>query len=614
MTSVTDSIRLRIKLAGFIWIPIAGFLIWRFFAVQVLEHDYFLAEAKKRYLTERTTTGRRGEIYDRSGYLLVGNAPCSDIFCTPVNLPEKYRRPVAMVCAKHFGKPVQWYYQRLAPKVERKDKDGSVKLVPSKYFLINRQTPLNRTEAFKRDLMRIFLTEKERKAGKTAAKRFPRGFIGYRNSSIRSYPKGKLASNILGYINIRNDAAVPQSGLEKELNRVITPESGKEIYERTRDGAPLDYGVKIYSESRDGKDVFLTISEPIQAILEEELDAAYAKWRPDTIYAAIADPATGEILALAQRPTFDPNDRSSYKPQAIRSRIAEDSYEPGSVLKPFSISKALDWGIVTPESLVDTEGGRWIYMKKALTDTHDYGKLTVAGVIQKSSNIGTAKIALSMGKERVYQTLKLFGFGTRTGLPFPLESSGYVPRPRRWDGLSITRFPIGYGIRVSPLQLIRAYCALANNGYLPELKLVSRMKDTSTGKETGEPVKIIRQVFENPRTHRQLVDMMVTVTQPGGTATRAAVPGYHVAGKTGTSRKYVPGKGYSAGEYFASFIGFVPAYNPRLVMLVTFDNPRGGSYGGTVAGPVFSNTASRILKYWNVPPDFIPEKKKSGRR
>ena len=186
MTSITDSIRLRIKLAGFIWIPIAVYLIGRFFVVQVLDHDYFLAEAKKRYLTERTTTGRRGEIYDRSGYLLVGNAPCRDIFCTPANLPEKYRRPVAMVCAKHFGKPAQWFYQRLAPKVKRKSADGTVKLVPSQYFMINRQTPLNQVGAFNRDLMRIFLTEKEIKAGKTSAKRFPRGFIGYRNSSVRS--------------------------------------------------------------------------------------------------------------------------------------------------------------------------------------------------------------------------------------------------------------------------------------------------------------------------------------------------------------------------------------------------------------------------------------------
>ena len=210
----------------------------------------------------------------------------------------------------------------------------------------------------------------------------------------------------------------------------------------------------------------------------------------------------------------------------------------------------------------------------------------------------------------MYHALKLFGFGSRTNLPFPIESSGYLPRPKRWDGLSITRFPIGYGIRVSPLQLLRAYCALANGGKLPELKLVDRIVDTATGKTEKENPQIIRNTFSDPAAHRQLVDMMITVTEPGGTATRAAVPGYHVAGKTGTSRKYVPGKGYASGQYFASFVGFVPARNPRLVMLVTFDNPRGASYGGTVAGPVFSNAASRILKYWNVPPDFTPAKKK----
>ncbi len=611
MTNTAESIRLRIKLiAVLLWIPVAIYLLYRFFLVQVINHDYYHAEAKERYLAQRVTSGKRGEIFDRSGYLLVGNAPCVEIFCTPANLPEKHRIRVAEICAKHFGKPVTWYYKRLAPAVSRKMKDGSVKTVPSLYFMINRQTSLETTEAFRKDLLEYFQTEKEKKAKKKTARNFPGGFIAYRNSSYRTYPKGKLASNILGYINVVNDSAVPQGGLEKELNRAITPGKGKEIYERTRDGIPLNYGYRKFSRSRDGKDVYLTISEPIQAILEEELDAAYAKWRPDTIYAAIADPATGEILALAQRPTFDPGDRSTYAPAAVRTRIAEDSYEPGSVIKPFSIGKALDWHAVTPDTVIDCEKGRWIYLRRPLTDSHNYDKLTVSGVIQKSSNIGTAKVALMLGREKVYHALKLFGFGSRTNLPFPIESSGYLPRPKRWDGLSITRFPIGYGIRVSPLQLLRAYCALANGGKLPELKLVDRIVDTATGKTEKENPQIIRNTFSDPAAHRQLVDMMITVTEPGGTATRAAVPGYHVAGKTGTSRKYVPGKGYASGQYFASFVGFVPARNPRLVMLVTFDNPRGASYGGTVAGPVFSNAASRILKYWNVPPDFTPAKKK----
>ena len=599
---------MRGKLIAVWWFPLAALLILRFFHVQVTLHDYYLGEAKVRYTASRTTTGKRGEIFDRSGYLLVGNSPCVEIFCTPANLPENGRRGVAVICARHFGKPAMWYYRRLAPTIRKKGPDGEEKEVPSLYFMISRQTPLETAESFKRELVRFFQTEKEKAAQKTTARHFPRGFIAYRNSSYRTYPKGRLASNILGYINVVNDSAVPQGGLEKELNRDITPEKGREIYERTRDGIPLDYGYRKFTGGRDGKDVYLTISEPVQAILEEELDAAYAKWRPETIYAAIADPATGEILALAQRPTFDPGNRSTFDPAAVRTRIAEDSYEPGSVIKPFSIGKALDWGVVTPGTIVDCEKGRWVYLKRPLTDSHSYDKLTVAGVIQKSSNIGTAKVALALGKERVYEVLKTFGFGEKTGLPFPLESRGYLPRPKRWDGLSITRFPIGYGIRVSPLQLLRAYCALASNGALPELRLVDRLVDTATGKETKTPPKIIRRTFMNPAAHRQLVEMMITVTEPGGTATKAAIPGYRVAGKTGTSRKYIPGRGYSKGAYFASFVGFVPAYNPRLVMLVTFDNPKGASYGGTIAGPVFSRTASRILKYWNVPPDHVPGK------
>ena len=217
-----------------------------------------------------------------------------------------------------------------------------------------------------------------------------------------------------------------------------------------------------------------------------------------------------------------------------------------------------------------------------------------------------------LGEDRVYQAFRLFGFGTRTNLPLPNESIGYLPRPAKWDKLSITRFPIGYSIRLSPLQLLRAYCALANGGKLPQLRLLDKVVYPETGEVRVFPHAPQIQLFEHPEAHRRLVDMMISVTESGGTATKAAIPGFQVAGKTGTSKKYDGSRGgYASGQYFASFIGFVPAKAPRLVMLVTMDNPKGSSYGGTVSAPVFAKTAERILRYWNVQPtEPLPERRR----
>lgn len=593
----TSALKTRIIIWSCLVALVVPFLAWRFYHIQVKRHDYYLSQAQERYTAKRTTSGKRGEIFDRHGHLLVGNMPCVDVSCTPYNIADDEVREIMIpVLVKYFGETPAYYRSRMQRfRTRTNPETGKTEKRRNQYLLLDRSVELITVEEFKADLKAAFDAH---------SRKVPHGVMVYRESTRRVYPKGRMFANILGYSNVVNDEEVPQGGLERRLDDEMTAETGVEVIERTRDNVPLLYGNnQILSESRDGNNVYLTIDEPIQAILEEELDAAYAKWNPETIYAVIADPRTGDVLAMAQRPTFDPNDRKTFTPMATRTRIAEDTYEPGSVVKPFSIGKALDWGIVSPDTIVDCEKGRWVYYGKPLTDTHDYGKPTVAGVIQKSSNIGTAKVALLMGEENVYHALKLFGFGTRTNLPLPNESVGYLPRPSRWDKLSITRFPIGYGIRLSPLQLLRAYCALANDGKMPQLRLLDRLENSETGAVKYFPTAPQLQLFENPEAHRQLVEMMISVTQKGGTATRAAIPGFLVAGKTGTSKKFNSARGgYASGQYFASFIGFVPARAPRLVMLVTMDNPRGSIYGGTVAAPVFSKTAARILRYWNVQP------------
>ena len=227
-----------------------------------------------------------------------------------------------------------------------------------------------------------------------------------------------------------------------------------------------------------------------------------------------------------------------------------------------------------------------------------------------------------MGIDKLMTAFKTFRFGETSGLGFPGEQKGKVSYPRKGDGISITRYSYGYGVRISALQMLRAYIGLASPDGMPDLRLIKRISDSAAGREEDVKKTIVkRKIFENESTRKQLVDMMISVTQPGGTSTHAAVPGYYVAGKTGTSRKYkaaVKGQrgsgGYSTKEYFASFAGFVPAHKPRLVMVLTFDNPKTSIYGGTIAGPVFRRTAERILRYWHVPYDYTPEVSKGKKK
>lgn len=596
MSNNNGAIRIRMSLLIALLAFVPVLLIGRLYYVQIHDHDRYLKKARQTYTTKKQTSGKRGEIFDCHGNLLAGNAPCVHITADPSHFRnDAARTKMAYILAKHLPGTLEEYRYALRPVRQRRGKDGRLKFkadgtpdtYTARYAMLERNVSLENAEKIRKavsvnKLPRLYLTE----------------------DYMRTYPKGSMLSNVLGYTNVVNDEDIPQGGLEKKFNKTMIAENGKEIFERTRGGTPLDYGLHQSQACKDGKNIYLTISEPIQAILEEALDEAYAKWTPKTIYAALVDPKTGNILAMAQRPTFNPNDRTTFRPEAARARIAEDMLEPGSIMKPFSIGKALDWKVVTPDTMIDCENGRWMYMGRPLTDSHAYDQLSVAQVIQKSSNIGTAKVALLLGKERVYEALRMFGFGTKTKLPFAIEMAGKVLPPQRWDGLTITRMPIGYSVQVTPLQMLRAYCALANNGLLPELRLIDRIVDPATGQETKFDIAQPVQMFERPDAHRQLVDMMTLVTQKGGTARKAAIPGYEVAGKTGTSRKYVAGHGYAAGKYFASFVGFVPARDPAFVMLVTVDEPKGASYGGTVAGPTFTKVGAQVLKLMNIPPDL----------
>ena len=626
MLTSLDGIRLRIRMLIFPVALLALGLAGRFVWIQVVKHKYYTTRSVDRYSKNKDVYGIRGRIFDRNGFLLAGNNLCYTIKCDPYNLgfPPTERMHVARIFAKYFGKPLKYYTSRLFPKRKINEKTGKVEDSYRRYILLERWASPELKDNFYKEITQYFesvvkknrearkLAEKQKKKNSVKKIKYPYGFLSCTETSYRFYPKHRLAANILGFVNVTDDKHIPQSGLEQSLHRQMAPRKNSYSYD-LREGGKTRYDLQ-KNVIRNGNDIYLTISEPIQAILEEELDRAYSESRPDVIYAAIADPKTGEILAMAQRPTFDPNDRSTFKAGVFRNRLIEDTYEPGSIMKPITVSKALDWNIITPQEEFDCGKGRWIYLGKPIEDSHGYGILNAAGIIKKSSNIGTAKVALKMGINNLMNTFKTFRLGELSGLGFPGEEKGRVAYPRKGDGLSITRYSYGYGVRVSPLQILRAYTGLASPDGMPELQLIKRIVDPATGKEINKkPISPKRKVFENEAVRKQMVDMMISVTQQGGTSPEAAVPGYDVAGKTGTSRKFV-GSQYSKKEYFASFAGFVPAHNPRLVIILTFDYPKTSIYGGKIAGPVFRRTAERILRYWNVPYDYTPEPQKDKKK
>ena len=620
MSSVSStSVHTRIKIAVFLISLAAVALTVRFFYVQVVCHKQYLEIAKGIYTKKDPIAGRWGEIYDRDGNLLVGNMPYMLVKCAPCNIKkEQDRIKIINLVIKHFGGSYENYLKRFAPKVMRTDpKTNERKLMDNQYCLISKYADLQAVNDFRRELVEIFQTEKEKAAKKKTAKAMPRNVFAFDVVTKRIYPKGRLLSNVLGYSNIAKKGKIsPQEGIERIMFTDMAPVEGLFEYERDLSGNRLQYGEsKVLEHSHDGKNVYLTISEPIQSIVEEELDAAVAEWNPHSAYAIVADPKTGNILAIAQRPTFDPNDRKTFKAGAVTSRIAMDVYEPGSVMKPFVVGKALDWGVITPETEFFCEKNSWHYGGWKLSDTKDYGTLSTVGVITKSSNIGTGKIAVMLGREKTYQVLKMFGFGTKTNLPLPAESVGVLPHYKKWAEVQLTRVPIGYTMNTTLLQITRAYCALANGGKLPQLRLIDKVESIDGSTCTVMPYAEQKPLFQNSNAHKQLVDMLVTVTEKGGTATRAAIPGYKVAGKTGTSRKGYSKKGFS-GNYFTSFAGFVPANDPKIVMVIMVDSPKGKRPGGgSVAAPIFAKSASRILDYLNVPADpaLLPKNKKTRR-
>jgi cell division protein FtsI (penicillin-binding protein 3) len=411
----------------------------------------------------------------------------------------------------------------------------------------------------------------------------------------RYYPEETLAAQVIGFVDA---AGSGREGIEAALDTHLR--GGSVLLQRRRDRRGLDVDDPTRAAGLHvGGDVHLTIDRTIQRIAERALEAIVVESAPLAASAVVIDVPTGDILALANVPAFNPNDLAG-DAAPRKNHVVQDAIEPGSVFKPFTIAAVMEAGLVHPESTIDCEGGTWMLGRTSIRDDHPHGVLTIREVLKFSSNIASAKLAIELGAERFFESLGRFGFAARTGIELPGERAGMLRDPRTVRPIELATTAYGQGVTATPLQLAMALGALGNGGVRMEPRLVVRVEDMYGVPEWVKSPEVAGRAVSEA-TARQVVDMMVSVTEPGGTATRARVPGFPVAGKTGTAEKVQNGR-YTDAR-IGSFAGLVPADDPRLAIVVTVDEPTIGSrYGGIVAAPAFAAIAGETLRVLGVQP------------
>ena len=501
----------------------------------------------------------RGTIYDRTGVQLAIGEQATTVYADPREVRDP--RAVAVAPGRVFGKDPGSLLPRLLDRSRG-------------FVYVARQADARAAEAL----------AKEGIVG-----------LGFVPEERRGYPQGAVASEVVGYAGVDNRGL---AGLELQLDPLLAGENGSETVVRDPFGRKLS--VLERKPVRDGRDVYLTLDNALQGQVERVLRETRARWAAKSASAIVMDPRTGGILAMAVEPGFDANNFSLVPRDRQRNRAVTDTYEPGSTFKVVTLAAALETRMVSP-STTYTLPYRINVADRVIHDAEPRGtqRMTVAEILSQSSNVGVVTLALGLGKRHLTPWIDRFGFGRPTGIDYPGESGGIVLPPERWSGSTIGNVPIGQGIAVTPLQMASAYAAIANDGVAVQPHLLERVAGR-------RPVKPARRRVIAAETAEQLTKMLRGVVEQGS-GLEARVPGYLIAGKTGTAAKPDPVRGgYSDTRYVSSFVGFVPATAPRLVVLVTVDEPRGTIWGGTVAAPAFREIMRFALQYLDAPPD-MPE-------
>jgi cell division protein FtsI/penicillin-binding protein 2 len=526
--------------------------------LMIIDHKRLTAKAQQQHIKVEDIQVRRGTIFDRRGRELALNLELESLYCDPEALTadkedikklaslvnKEPRRILAKIPDE--GRFV-WIKRKLAPEIADKVRDLNIE------------------------------------------------GLGFVTEAKRVYPKGELASHIIGFVGIDNQAL---EGVELKFDKYLTAKGGKVLLERDASGKTLSSGVNIEAK---GNNIVLTIDEVLQRLVEKELEKAMEQWKAAAASAIMMDPYTGEILALANRPAYDLNRSGNVPGFEKRNRAVTDCYEPGSIFKIVIGTGSLEEKLVTPNSLFDVSNGGISVGGKTIRDVHKYGVLTFKEVIQKSSNVGSIMAGMKLGKENIYRYAKLFGIGEKTGIDLPGEVSGWIHKPQQWSGTSLGAIPIGQEVAVTPLQMLRAYSAIANGGILVRPHIVSEIISPDNSIIASFRDNDFHRII-SAKTAETFKDILKSVTEEGGTAKSASVDGNLVAGKTGTAQMIDPvTKRYSRDKYVSSFVGFVPADKPRLAMIVVVYEPKGQIYGGVVAAPVFREITRQALSYLNVP-------------
>ncbi len=586
---------------------------YRLVDLQVVRHDQLSRLARENTERDFLKAPRRGDILDANSNLLATSTPVK-IVCANPSLIGGEQEVVAHALAPLLGVTEADLCQRLVPHVSRND-HGQFVTNGLFYVRLQKNVPDDAWQKIQAAMTNLSFGVDEKKLPKPDRQflnDLRQGAIFAESDQLRIYPNGPLAAHVLGSVG-SEDVTVEgnritrlagRDGIELMLNSALSGVAGWRVTETDRQRRELVSRRDEDVTPRDGLNVVLTLDAVIQHIVEAALADAMQKHTPISITGIAMRPRTGEILALATLPNFDPNAPGAATADARRDRVICDVMEPGSTFKIVVVSGALNDGVVHLNDCFDCEHGQFAFAGRVLHDHEPFGVLTTESIITKSSNIGAAKIGIRLGADRLYDYAMAYGFGERTGIPLPGEVRGILYPVRDWSKVSIAQIPMGQGVAVTRLQMLMAMGAIANDGWLMQPMLVSRLEDRAGNLVQPYAPQRVRQVISDAA-DRLIVEALKTVPTPQGTAPGAAMKDYTVAGKTGTAQK-VGLEGYEKGKYFATFIGFFPADDPQLCISVVMDEPKEGYYGGQVCGPVFRDIAERCASYLNIPPDKTP--------
>ncbi len=523
---------------------------------------------ERSYREEIEIEAKRGNIYDRSGAELAVSVDLDSFFADPVTLRRAGVDPE--VAAKELSSLLGVDEIRIAERLKTN----------RRFVWLKRRASPTESQAVQKSAL------------------WGNG-VGARKEPRRYYPNLNLAAHILGFTDEQGHGV---EGLESRFETRLRGAVDKVAAIIDARGGVVFSGELLNREAAQGHDLTLTIDREIQVIVERELELGVRAVEARAGNVVVMDPASGELLALANYPSFNPNDPGSADAAHRRNRAVTDRFEPGSVIKAFTVAGALASGVVGPSQQIDCEEGSMQVAEYTIHDSHHWTSLTPAEILAYSSNIGTAKIGAALGRPGLFRVLRRFGFGARTGIELPAEAEGILRHHKRWYEMDAATISFGQGMSVTSVQLATAMAALANGGRLMRPLLVSRVTD-GIGNVVEEFTPGVRRQVVPGHVARLTADMLTAVTGPGGTGEAAAIDGYVVAGKTGTAQKadYQRG-GYAADHWTATFVGFVPADKPRLVISVVIDEPVIDHYGGSVAGPVFRRVAEQALRHLGVMP------------